>query len=232
MGFDCQGAHFWSTLRHVASPRPLAVLVGDNCKRMRERVGATQDELARCARDVGLRWDAGKVRRFESGDVAPSFTTVLAVTLALQMVADEHLVAGQPIDWAYRGLTDLLHSDTDEYVNVTDKLMVRPEILRRVCEGFAWDQVAMTHDAFTTVNAAVDALASVIVRQGLTEHRLAKRLGITSARLADLTLALWGGTFSEERDRRLGPNTKQQNRSQMTRKMQAELEEALADGNG
>jgi transcriptional regulator with XRE-family HTH domain len=214
----------------VDSPRPLAALIGKNCKRMRERVGATQDELARCAREVGLHWDAGKVRRFESGDVAPSFPTVLAVTLALQMVADEHLVAGEPIDWSYRGLSDLLESETDAYVNVTDKLMVRPEILRRVCEGFAWNTVAMSQDTFATLNAAVDALAGVIAREGLTEHRLAKRLGITPERLADLTLALWGGTFSEERDRRLGPNVKRQNRSQMTRKMQAELEEALADG--
>jgi hypothetical protein len=197
---------------------------------MRERVGATQDELARCARDVGLRWDAGKVRRFESGDVAPSFPTVLAVTLALQRVADEHLVPGEPIDWSYHGLSDLVESQTDAYVNVTDKLMVRPEILRQVCEGFAWDTVAMTRDTFATFNAAVDELAGVIVRQGLTEHRLAKRLGISPAHLADLTLTLWGGTFSEERDRRVGPNAKQQNRSQMTRKMQAELEKALADG--
>ncbi|MCV7090214.1 helix-turn-helix domain-containing protein [Mycobacterium interjectum] len=214
----------------MSSPRPLAVLVGENCKRMRERVGATQDELARCARDVGLRWDAGKVRRFESGDVVPSFSTVLAVTLALQMVAEGHLVAGEPIDWCYRGLSDLLESETDAYVNVTDKLMVRPETLRRVCEGFAWNTVAMSQDALATMNAAVDKLAGVIARQGLTEHRLAKRLGISPERLADLTLMLWGGTFSEERDYRLGPNVKQQNRSQMTRKMQSEIEEALANG--
>jgi transcriptional regulator with XRE-family HTH domain len=215
----------------MSSPRPLAVLIGENCKRMRERVGATQDELARCARDVGLRWDAGKVRRFESGEVAPSFPTVLAVTLALQLVADEHLVAGEQIDWCYRGLSDLMESETDAYVSVTDKLMVRPEILRRVCEGFAWDRVAMSQDTFATMKAAVDALAGVVVRQGLTEQRLAKRLGITPAHLANLTLTLWGGTFSEERDRRVGPNAKQQNRSQMTRRVQAELEEAMADGN-
>jgi transcriptional regulator with XRE-family HTH domain len=229
--FVCQGVHFWATLCDVSSPRPLAVLIGENCKRMRDRVGATQDELARCARDVGLRWDAGKVRRFESGDVAPSFTTVLAVTLALQRVADEHVVVGEPIDWSYRGLSDLLESETDAYVSVTDELVVRPEVLQRVCEGFAWDTVAMTHDTLTTANTAVDSLAGVIVRQGLTEQRLAKRLGITPTQLADLTLNLWAGTFSEERDRRVGPAAKQQNRSQMTRKMQVELEEALADGN-
>jgi transcriptional regulator with XRE-family HTH domain len=217
----------------MGSPRPLAVLIGENCKRMRERVGATQDELARSARDVGLHWDAGKVRRFESGYVAPSFATVLAVTLALQRVTDEHLAPDEPIDWEYRGLSDLVESETDAYVNVTDKLVVRPEILRQVCSGFAWDERAMVQDISATMKgakAAVDTLAGVIVRQGLTEHRLAKRLQITPARLADLTLTLWGGTFSEERDRRIGPNAKQQNRSQMTRKMQAEIKEALADG--
>jgi hypothetical protein len=89
----------------------------------------------------------------------------------------------------------------------------------------------MSQDIFATMNAAVNALAGVIVRQGLTEHRLAKRLSITPERLADLTLTLWDGTFSEERDRRVGPNANQQARSQMTRKMQAEIEKVLADGN-
>jgi hypothetical protein len=239
-GSSCQGVHFWPTLHDVSSPLSLAALIGGNCKRMRERVGATQDDLARCARDVGLHWDAGKVRRFESGTVAPSFATVLAVTLALQRVAEDRLVPGARIDWQYRGLSDLVESETDAYVNVTDELMVRPQILRHVCEGHPWNEGAMVTDivaGLKDAKGAVDALAGVVVRQGLAEHRLAKRLTerlgrkITPARLAELTLTQWGGTFSEERDRRVGPDATPQKRSQVTRKMQAELEDALADGN-
>lgn len=211
--------------------RPLAALLGDNCRRLRERVGATQDELARCARGVGLRWDAAKVRRFESGEVAPGFATVLAVSLALQLVSAERLKAGEQIDWCYRGLADLLEPlDDDEYVGLTDAFPLRPAVLQQACSGMPWDTSAITGDAVANITAAVDELAAVIGRQGLAEQRLAKRCGISVAQLAQVTHELWGGTFSEERDRRLAPGANQQARSQMTRRLQAELEKEFAGG--
>lgn len=213
--------------------RPLAEVAGANCRRLRQRVEATQDDLARCARSVGLRWDAAKVARFERGEVAPTFATVLAVTLALQMVADDFIErhAGEQIDWEYEGLADLLVSEDDSYVELTDKLVVRPEVVRAVCQGRGWNTAAMTRDAYENVNAAVDALASVIVRQGLTEHRLAKRLDISPAHLADLSQRLWNRTFGEERDHRAGPDANRQKRGRISRELQAELEKALTDGN-
>jgi hypothetical protein len=64
----------------------------------------------------------------------------------------------------------------------------------------------------------------------LTEDRLARRFGIERARLADISYLLWRSTFSEERDRRAGPDANQQKKGRISRELRAELEEALADG--
>ena len=75
------------------------------------------------------------------------------------------------------------------------------------------------------------AAASTLERSGLTEHRLAKRLSISHARLAHVSFQLWQSTFSEERDRRAGTDANQQKRGRVSRELRAELEKALADGN-
>jgi hypothetical protein len=43
---------------------------------------------------------------------------------------------------------------------------------------------------------------------------------------------LWHGTFSEERDRRAGPDATQQKKGRISRELRTELEKALTDGNG
>ena len=72
---------------------------------------------------------------------------------------------------------------------------------------------------------------TVLARSGLAEQRLAKSLGVSGSRLADLSSQLWGKTFSEERDHRAGPDANQQKRGQVSRQLRAELEKALTDGN-
>jgi hypothetical protein len=72
----------------------------------------------------------------------------------------------------------------------------------------------------------------VAERSGLTEHRMAQRLKISRAQLADVSFRLWRSTFSEERDRRAGPDANQQKRGHVSRALQAELEKVLGDGNG
>ena len=67
------------------SSRSVAEVIGANCKRIRTDIGVTQDFLAHFARIAGLRWNAAKVGDFEAGKSEPTFKTVLAVTLALDM---------------------------------------------------------------------------------------------------------------------------------------------------
>ncbi|MFM8600339.1 MAG: helix-turn-helix domain-containing protein [Mycobacterium sp.] len=61
----------------------LAVVVGENCRRIRVDAGVTQNALAKHACDAGLCWTASKVGQFERGQYNPAFSTVLAVTYAL-----------------------------------------------------------------------------------------------------------------------------------------------------
>ena len=71
----------------TTGPESLAVVVGRNCRRIRTTAGITQNELAKHARDVGLRWTASKVGDFESGRNNPSFATVLALAATALSIA-------------------------------------------------------------------------------------------------------------------------------------------------
>jgi transcriptional regulator with XRE-family HTH domain len=236
--FSCQASDISVTLNDVSSPS-LALVVGANCKRIRSDAGVTQDGLARCAREVGLRWNAAKVGDFEAGRSAPTFATVLAVTLALQMASERaanmramhDLIIGQ-----LRGektphqadpptrvtLADLVGSERS--IAVTDELDVPAAAVADVCRGRTWMEAGPKQ--------TIDRSAGTLARhEGLSEHRLAKNLGITADRLADVSFQLWQSTFSDERDQRAGPDANQQKRGRISRELRAELEKALADGN-
>jgi len=66
---------------------------------------------------------------------------------------------------------------------------------------------------------------------GLTEERVAGRLGISTERLYAESQRLWNTTFSAERDRIAGPGANPQRKGQVTRQLKAELEKAITDGN-
>lgn len=140
-------------------------------------------------------------------------------------------------------LADLVGGDGS--VTVTDKLHVRAAELEAVCRGEPFRAVypqfwrSPLHAVIDDVNAmrrrpieqAEAARATLLQRSGLTEDRLARRLGIDRGRLAGVSFLLWGSTFSEERDRRAGPGANQQKRGRVSRELREELEEALSDGN-
>ena len=68
-------------------------------------------------------------------------------------------------------------------------------------------------------------------RSGLTEYRLATRLGISRDQLASMSFRLWQKTFSERRDQLAGADANAQKRGRISRELRAQLEKALADGN-
>jgi transcriptional regulator with XRE-family HTH domain len=226
----CQASEISVTLDDVSSPS-LAVVVGANCKRIRvKKIGVTQDELARCARLLGLRWNAAKVGDFEAGRSAPTFATVLAVTLALQMALEDAAERRRESPEGGVTLADLL--DGRDHIALTDSVAVAATQLAEVCRGrtftpFDLEYWRRARSAQDTIDGIV---ADMLQRSGLTEHRLAKHLGITPDRLADVSFQLWQSTFSEERDRRAGPDANQQKRGRISRELRAELEKALADG--
>jgi transcriptional regulator with XRE-family HTH domain len=227
----------------VAEPtNSLAEVIGRNVKQMRRRIGATQDDLARYARDVGLRWTASTVGDFEAGRSAPTFATVIAVSTALERavldVAKQR--DGEP-DLAVT-LAELVSDsgviDGEGFVALNDSLDVAPKLLQELCRGAVavlptgtWHARLRSHSA-RDVQAMLDRdVQNMAKRSGLTEHRLAQRIGVSPNRLAVASFRLWKRTFSEERDRRAGPGANQQKRGQVSRTLRAELEKALADGN-
>jgi hypothetical protein len=222
----------------MTSQRPsLAETIGGNFRRIRTINGLSQNELARYGRDVGLRWNAAKVGDFEAGRSAPTLATALAVLWALQSaISDRAQLAGRPAPEVR--MADLFQGSG--YVAVNDALDVPAGILRDVCSGEAPDPGRIRNRPLASPSAAAihaktqksqHEIGGVLQRSGLAEERLAKTLQIEPARLAHASFRLWQSTFSEERDRRAGPDANQQKRGRISRDLRAELGKALADGN-
>lgn len=228
--FCCQALRKWSTLGHVSS-QPLAKVLGENCARIRRAIGITQDDLALHARAVGLRWNAAKVGNFEKGRSAPTFATVLAVTVALQnALRGAAKRRHETSDWGVT-LADLVAGDG--FVALNDNFGVSAALLAEVCRGAVFEPRSVDVQFTFRQHSAreVHELVGTMQRSGLTEQRLAHRLGIGPDRLAAVSSRLWKRTFSEERDRRAGAGANQQKKGRVSRELRAELEKAIADGN-
>jgi transcriptional regulator with XRE-family HTH domain len=240
--FRCQATDISVTLPHMSSRWPsLAQVVGRNCQRIRAENGLTQNDLARYGREVGLRWNAAKVGDFEKGRSTPTFATVLAVTLALQMAIDDVATrrASSPTSPEVK-LADLV-GNLHGFVAVNDGLDVAVTELAAVCSGdtFEVGGPGISNRPVSRADERIGATAkaeltedirAVLQRSGLPEDRLAQRLRISAARLATESFRLWQNTFSEERDRRAGPGANQQKRGRVSRELRAQLEEEIADG--
>lgn len=203
----------------------VAAVVGRNCRRLRTGAGLTQDELARHAKRVGLRWTAASVGDFESGRSSPAFGTVLCVGLALQAATGRNVT-----------LADLLAGNTP--VALSPSLEVAAHVLADVCRGEPYRLEPATWRPTTRpfraseVNALVAGDADkLLARSGLAEQRLARQLGVSPTWLAAASSTLWQRTFSEERDHRSGPEANSQKRGRVSRILRTELQEALAHGN-
>jgi transcriptional regulator with XRE-family HTH domain len=218
----------------VVDTAPIAAVLGANCKKIRTTEGVTQDELARYARRFGLRWTASKVRDFEVGRTAPTFATVLALAAALDAAV------GKPTGRMPGVGADLMRPEReprvrladlvafDGFVTVTDEFDPRGERVADYCRGESWD-LPGSQIGRTATREGYD-VARMRQASGLTEDRLAARLGISRDELAALSLRLWRKPFGQERDRIAGPGANRQKRGQVSRSLRAELEKAINDG--
>lgn len=111
----------------------LAWVVGANCRRIRTRLGITQEDLSLYTRGLGLRWTASKVGDFEAGRYAPTFATVLVVLLALNLATEDS--RRDKGDDVASGITlaDLIAGNGQ--VALTDILDVPGDHLAEVCRG-------------------------------------------------------------------------------------------------
>ena len=215
----------------LPSTAPLAAVIGRNCREIRGAANISQNELAKYARGSGLRWTTTSiVRDFESGRSAPTFATVLTVCRALSYAT------GQDVT-----LADLLRPPEGvEKIQLNDKFVVDAAKVLAVALGEPWptldesDETASLYSELlsqTSTTKRRDDLARIQARSGLDEQRLAKRINISAQDLAEVSLRMWGRSFSDERDHRAGTDANQQKRGRVSRELQTELQKALGHGN-
>ena len=208
---------------------PLAVVVGNNCRRIRTQAGMTQGELARHARSVGLDWSETRVGHFEAARSVPTFATVLALTLALQRAVEEARQRGAQTVTDV-GLSDLVQV-RGGYIGLNEQLDVTGAWLKDICAGGdASDPHPQDVRYRPNVTELPKGVADVIRLSGLTEERLARRLGVTREQLAAASFRLWQKSFSAERDRRAGPDANQQKKGRVARELRDEIEKAITSG--
>lgn len=218
------------------TPRPdqsfpgLAFVIAGNARRLRVGAGLTLDQVSVAARLRGLKWSESRVADFEAGRVAANLGTLLAFCVAL----------------ADLGCTEATLPRLVEYVppiEINDSLQLSAAEVTRLMAGRPVGKLKHVDDPRRDV--AVDPMDgtgrgirmrpgttewAVNRNSGATETRITKTLGIPYARLIRLSTDLWGRSFSQERNSRAGEGANAQHRGQITRKMMAELREAV-DGN-
>lgn len=216
---------------------PIATVVGQNCKLLRTEIGLTQNEFAKYARDRGLRWNSSAVADFEKGRSSPTFGTVLAVSLALELAAQ----IADCYRWSPETggvFPELVKSDGD--IQLNNGLSMSADLVVQVCRGKPWkvwaargseSKESLAFDQEIFGDGALTASQRLMVRSGQPEERLARQLKIELSALADISNLLWQRTFSEERDRRAGTDANAQKKGRISRELRHELEQELADGN-
>lgn len=236
-------------MRVVVVTKPLAEVVGANCKRWRKQLGLTQDKFAEFARMMGLRWTASAVGDFEAGRSSPSFATVIAVSVALQVAfarteAFESVTTDDDEGTVVMGLSDriaaptmadLLRTDAD-WVDVNGVLRPPSSDLPKLFLGGLANYGGPTAEEMAALNESVEHgrafREELVAHAGVSEKRMARHLGISVSDLMVRSIRLWGRTFSEERDRRAGVDANQQKKGRIAREMRAELEGRFRNGEG
>lgn len=148
--------------------------------------------------------------------------------------------------WRKRGqvtLADIVQSDG--YVDLDD-FTPTGDALVSFCSGNPWelpayataetaDVEALLADApgFERYRMRVCDVADMRKRTTAADNRLASKLGIDADHLLGLAWALWKRPYSEERDRRAGPNRRARvaTAKQLTTELQAQLWKESQHGN-
>jgi hypothetical protein len=216
--------------------RGVAAVIGSNAKRLRTNQRLTLNQVSIALRSRGLTWSESRVADFEAGRVvaAGNIETLAAYCLALA-------------DAGCAGATVPNMLRTVAPIQLNDSLLLYDQDLINLLSGIDTQQLAATQsrdDLTTPTTLRADEwklseqftfepatlLMTVWRSSGATEERVRRALGISSMLLAHVSAALWGSTFSEERDRRAGEGANAQKRGQMTRQLRAELTTAIEGG--
>lgn len=228
-----QASQIRGILCRVAEDVDLATVVARSARELRG--DANLDDVAKVARACGLNWGTGRISDLEHGKVSPTLSTMVV----LAMIFSE--LRGEPVT-----LGDLVRRD--ENITVTPRISVTSEELRDYLSGdvvTAADQYR--REGGTAIASVVrgeyrenwpdrlhdepptPAIMRMLGQIGEPEERLARELNIDRTRLAAEMLALWGRSFSAERDQLAGPEANAQKKGRVARALKADLR-AVLDG--
>ncbi|WP_165938391.1 helix-turn-helix domain-containing protein [Parafrankia sp. BMG5.11] len=210
-------------------------VVGEGVRRAREAAGARQDDVARAARRYGLTWSRSKVAALERGAKPVSIEELALLTLVLSDVCARPVTVPELID-------------PGALVHLAGTLHIGGEGLARVLAGRPLDTGPMTT---AETLAVADAYLSGIRHDrerarallldeatldpgGEAEEKAARRLGEPQTCVTALSIALWGRTLTEERDRIVAerddapsPDRLRALRGQVTRRLVTDLAEEI-----
>lgn len=215
-------------------PRPLAVIVGENVRKLRTAGGHSGEALARELRDLfQVRWTTGRISELENGRVSPTAPTLFMVSQALtqllsrpvavaELFADDGFAEVGQVGIRTTRVADAFDGQVVELAN-SDGLM-----------GAARDHHAKMSADLASIPTAgkqpLKLLMQIEKDSGEAEDRAANALGLRPLHLAALSAALWGRTYSQERNQRAGAEASPQKRGRIGRELRAELKEAASNG--
>ena len=211
----------------------LQTVIGINAREFRLNAGLTLDQVAVAARRRGLKWSESRVADFEAGRAAPNLVTLLALCLALNDAGcPEATLPGLVKYIAPIKINDSLTLlDADVVRLLAGQPADGPELMCPAPDDAAnvlgWKRTPFERKIVHRYEAVIPDFARIAASAGATEERVSKTLGISQNLLAHLSSALWGRSFSEERDRRAGGAANVQKRGRVSRDMQAELQAAI-----
>ncbi|MFB4300628.1 hypothetical protein [Actinomadura sp. NTSP31] len=199
----------------MRDPKSFREVIGDAVRRLREGGGMRQEDLARTAQVMGLKWSRSKVAALELGDKAVTLEEFAVLPVLLEETLNRKITYGD------------LFPDHDELLYLTPKLRVLagrwasifddeyvPEltVYDRAVED-SLEKLAATQQqlepifkrlkalGYSTGLPAISSLREATV--GLAEDRAAAKLGEPRLVVVAVSLDLWGRSLTEERDARV-----------------------------
>lgn len=176
----------------TAQGKTFQQVVGANAKRLRERRGMSQDDVARRARHLGAPWQQATVANLENGRKVPTIETLVVLASSLGDFADGQLVF----------LSDFARTDGDVTLagtasisgaNLVDFLQGSPALTSRPGE----DAPSMTAKALPAgPDASSTDLARVRDEWRQADQRAADRLDVHSSDAQLMMARLWGESLS------------------------------------
>lgn len=216
----------------------LSESIGRGARAIRVDAGLTLEEVAKSARLFGLAWSTGKVSDLESGRIAATLPTLLAVTAALGFAV------GRPVSPG-----ELLAGDGRIAIN--DQLSIDVSVARSVFSDTGLEVNVMTDVAGVADTALQGVLAGIAIRKNWpvwarevnprlvydvhtafreSDHRMCRLVGVDDTLGAAAMTRLWSRTFTAERDHRAGPGANPQKRGQVARGLKGQLQKVIDDG--